>query len=228
MIHSYNKLYLNDACDNLGFMYDYAVNALQYTVSDYTDLFLKSKISTRVEKGDFYLVSGCSGIELTHYVLEDLNLDREILRDYISSNTTKEYWFGSNVAYYQWLTSLSFAKIFEIASADTILSMFDIYHEMDVTQFFEAMNDKYLEKHPDSKLSLVLQKKGVTVKELSEKADVSLDVLNDLVKRHNIFKKDHLLSLGKIAKAIDCNVNSLQEKIPCDVIDWNKELLVDF
>ena len=35
--------------------------------------------------GDF-MVSGCSGIELAHYVLEDQNLDREILRDFISSN----------------------------------------------------------------------------------------------------------------------------------------------
>ena len=40
--------------------------------------------------GDF-MVSGCSGIELAHYVLEDQNLDREILRDFISSNTIKEY-----------------------------------------------------------------------------------------------------------------------------------------
>ena len=39
--------------------------------------------------GDF-MVSGCSGIELAHYVLEDQNLDREILRDFISSNTIKE------------------------------------------------------------------------------------------------------------------------------------------
>ena len=40
--------------------------------------------------GDF-MVAGCSGIELAHYVLEDQNLDREILRDFISSNTIKEY-----------------------------------------------------------------------------------------------------------------------------------------
>lgn len=40
--------------------------------------------------GDF-MVSGCSGIELAYYVLEDQNLDREILRDFISSNTIKEY-----------------------------------------------------------------------------------------------------------------------------------------
>ena len=40
--------------------------------------------------GDF-MVSGCSGIELAYYVLEDQNLDREILRDFISSNTKKEY-----------------------------------------------------------------------------------------------------------------------------------------
>lgn len=40
--------------------------------------------------GDF-MVSRCSGIELAHYVLEDQNLDREILRDFISSNTIKEY-----------------------------------------------------------------------------------------------------------------------------------------
>lgn len=186
MLHAYKKIYLNDACDNLGFMYDYAVNALQYTVSNFIELFLKSKIATRVEKGDFYMISGCSGIELAHFVLEDLHLDREILRDYISSNTTKEYWFGSNVALYQWLTSLTFTEIFYVADTDSIQSMFDVYHEMDVTQFFEAMNDKYLKKHPESKLSLALKQKGISVKELSEATKISQDILSDLVNRYKI------------------------------------------
>ena len=41
--------------------------------------------------GDF-MVSGCSGIELAHYVLEDQNLDREILRDFISYNKRILVW----------------------------------------------------------------------------------------------------------------------------------------
>ena len=33
--------------------------------------------------GDYFMESGCSGIELAHYALGDQHLDGEILRDYI-------------------------------------------------------------------------------------------------------------------------------------------------
>lgn len=76
------------------------------------------------------------------------------------------------------------------------------------------MNDKYLEKHPESKQSLALVQKEISVKTVSEATNVSPNILNDLVNRYKIFKNDLVSCLGKIAKSLDCDIPPLQEKIP--------------
>ena len=90
------------------------------------------------------------------------------------------------------------------------------------------MNDKYLEKHPESKQSLALVQKEISVKTVSEATNVSPNILNDLVNRYKIFINDHVSCLGMIAKALDCDIPPLQEKNPIDEIDCNNELLEEF
>ena len=90
------------------------------------------------------------------------------------------------------------------------------------------MNDKCLEKHPESKQSLALVQKEISVKTVSEATNVSPNILNDLVNRYKIFINDHVSCLGMIAKALDCDIPPLQEKNPSDEIDCNNELLEDF
>lgn len=90
------------------------------------------------------------------------------------------------------------------------------------------MNDKYLEKHPESKQSLALVQKEISVKTVSEATNVSPNILNDLVNRYKIFKNDLVSCLGKIAKSLDCDIPPLQEKNPSDEIDCNNELFEEF
>ena len=47
---------------------------------------------------------------------------------------------------------------------------------------------------------------------MSEATNVSKNILNDLVNRYKIFKNDHVSCLGKIEKALDCDIPSIQEK----------------
>lgn len=49
---------------------------------------------------------------------------------------------------------------------------------------------------------------------MSEATNVSPNILNDLVNRYKIFINDHVSCLGMIAKALDCDIPPLQEKIP--------------
>lgn len=90
------------------------------------------------------------------------------------------------------------------------------------------MNEKCLEKHPESKQSLALVQKEISVKTVSEATNVSPNILNDLVNRYKIFKNDLVSCLGKIAKSLDCDIPPLQEKNPIDEIDCNNELFEEF
>ena len=53
---------------------------------------------------------------------------------------SREFWAGWALAQYQWRTGLAFAEIEAFAPLHTILLMYSPYHEMDVTQFFEALD----------------------------------------------------------------------------------------
>ena len=52
-----------------------------------------------------------------------------------------EYWAGWALAYYQWYTCRTFTKIHKAVSLKRIVSMYDIYHEMDITHFIDTINE---------------------------------------------------------------------------------------
>lgn len=70
--------------------------------------------------------------------------------------------------------------------------------------------------------------KEISVKTVSEATNVSPNILNDLVNRYKISINDHVSCLGKIAKALDCDIPFLQEKNPIDEINCNNELFEEF
>ena len=53
------------------------------------------------------------------------------------------YWAGWALAEYQWSTGKRFKDIFSRISLSEIISMYSVYHEMDIEHFIEDMNIKY-------------------------------------------------------------------------------------
>ena len=51
MIHAYDEMYLRDAQSVFATSFDYAVNTLGYGLSEYYDMFIKSDLLPRFEKG---------------------------------------------------------------------------------------------------------------------------------------------------------------------------------
>jgi hypothetical protein len=56
-------------------------------------------------------------------------------------NRSAEYWTGWALAYYQWRSGLSFKNINEKVSIQDIFCMFHPYHEMDILQFCDKMDE---------------------------------------------------------------------------------------
>ncbi|MBR1649814.1 MAG: hypothetical protein IJ691_01480 [Lachnospiraceae bacterium] len=142
MAHAYSKLYLNDARRTLARSFGAAVYTFGYSLQDYFELFLKSSFSEKFGRGDPFVVSGKSGIELALETIESQTgqnmLDTEPV---FSFDRSPEYWAGWALAYYQWLSGLSFMALNEAVSIVTILEMYPKYHEMDISKFCDRLDE---------------------------------------------------------------------------------------
>ena len=151
MIHAYDKSYLSNAQKNLACMLDYLVNELDNSIEDAWKWFLSSKSAIQFEQGDCSVIAGKSGIELAYAVLEDAGKERSDMIKMLPYNRSREYWTGWAIAYYQWETGLPFAEIEEAIPIQEIYMLYEPYHEMDIRQLTDRLNELYHEAKPDTR-----------------------------------------------------------------------------
>jgi hypothetical protein len=152
MIHAYDKSYLSAAQKNLARMLDYLVNDLHYPLETAWQWFLISKMAFRFEQGDYSVLVGLSGVELARAVLEQAGEVVPMQKPSYAYDRSPEYWTGWALAYYQWLTSLCFAEIEQAVSITKVRLLYTPYHEMDVRQFADKMNELYRAAKPETNL----------------------------------------------------------------------------
>ena len=70
MIYAYDKMYIDDAMNNLGEAVNYSVNGCGMKPEEFMSLFIASGLADQFGKGVPRFVSGLSGTEL---VLETIN-----------------------------------------------------------------------------------------------------------------------------------------------------------
>ena len=140
MTHAYSELYLGDASLALGSMLESAVYLFGIELDRFWQLFLASHVSDDFGHGLSGTVSGKSGWELAAEILDDANVDFRREKPAGIVGRSREFWAGWALAQYQWRTGLSFAEIEEFAPLNKILLMYSPYHEMDIGQFFEALD----------------------------------------------------------------------------------------
>ena len=73
MICAYDKVYLEKARNVLARMLDFAVYDLKYNLTQFFEMFIKSGVAKRFEKGDFTILAGKSGVEVAYEVLDKMN-----------------------------------------------------------------------------------------------------------------------------------------------------------
>lgn len=143
MIHDYDKVYLEKARIALGRMLDFAVYDLKYDIADFFELFIKSGVAARFETGDFTVLVGMSGVELAYEVLEQSDIKIERVKPTYTVNRSEEFWTGWALAYYQWQTAKNFSDILQYVPIKDIMALYSPYHEMDIRQFVDKMNELY-------------------------------------------------------------------------------------
>lgn len=213
MIHAYDKSYLSAAQKNLARMLDYLVNELNHPLEVAWKWFLTSELSSRFEQGDCSVLVGLSGVELARAVLEQAGETVSMQQPSYTYNRSPEYWIGWAIAYYQWNTSLRFSEIEQSVPITEVRLLYTPYHEMDVRQFTDRMNELYRAAKPETNLKALRTLAGLSQSELATQADVSVRTIQQYEQRQKDINKAQAVTLLRLARTLNCKVEDLMEKV---------------
>lgn len=220
MIHAYDASYLVHAEKVLGWMLDTAVNLFAVEAPKFWRLFLSGGYAERFGCGESRLLSGMTGYELAVEVLAGAkvrfrrNPPREV------NGLSPEYWAGWALARYQWYTALSFAEIDEIVPIASVIAMYNPFHEMDIRQFFDAMNRIVLSARPDTNLKRLSVAAGFSQDDLARLSGVPVRMIQHYEQRVKNINRAAYETVAQLAQALRCRPESLAERVlPGD--DWD-------
>lgn len=212
MIRAYDKVYLDKARIALGRMLDFAVYDLQYDIAEFFDLFISSGIAERFENGDFTLLAGKSGVEIAYAVLEQSGIVYERIKPNYTVDRSEEFWTGWALAYYQWESAMSFAEITRYIPIKDIMALYSPYHEMDIRQFVDKMNELYNAAKPETNLKILRQRAGLSQSELAELSGIPVRTIQQYEQRQKSINKAQTEYVLMLAQVLCCEVEELIEK----------------
>lgn len=211
MIRAYDKVYLDKARVALGRMIDFAVYDLKYDIAEFFDLFISSGIAKRFENGDFTLLAGKSGVEIAYAVLEQSGIANERIKPNYTVDRSEEFWTGWALAYYQWESAMSFAEIIRYISIKDIMALYSPYHEMDIRQFVDKMNELYKAAKPETNLKLLRQRAGLSQSELADLSGIPIRTIQQYEQRQKNINKAQAEYVVMLAQVLCCEVEELME-----------------
>ncbi len=153
MARAYKKTYLNGAMRNLAVMLDCGVRKYGYSIEEFYQKFLASKVSRQFAAGNPRYLVGMSGAELADSVVEASG--GTVLNENDGTYTVgPEYWAGWALAYYQWLTRRSFTYMQKKGlGVSEVVAMYYPLHEADLSKFADEA-DEIIEKNRTSSRQL--------------------------------------------------------------------------
>ena len=85
---------------------------------------------------------------------------------------------------------------------------------MDVRQFADKMNELYRAAKPETNLKAMRTLAGLSQSELAGQADVPVRTIQQYEQRQKDINKAQAETLLRLARALNCNVEDLMEKVP--------------
>lgn len=211
MIRAYDKEYLDDAMQNLGEAFDYAVNACGIEIDEFMQMFIVSGFSEQFEKGTPKIISGTSGTELVIEIISKTGLKQEFPEPQIEYDYSPEYWCGWILAYYQWYSGRTFKNIMEYITMKEVCKLYPTLHEAAEEKFVDTVNAIIKRKISSTRLQMQRKKCGYSQRELSEKSGVNIRTLQQYEMRAKDINKAAVSTLLGLAKALSCKVEDLLE-----------------
>ena len=214
MIHAYDKIYLSVAQKCLAHMLDYMVNGLKYPLEKAWEYFWVSGLSRHFEAGDSSILAGTSGVELARKLLEQAGEPIPTRKATYAYDRSPEYWTGWAIAYYQWDTGLRFSEIEQAVPIAEVRMLYTPYHEMDVRQFADKMNELYRAAKPETNLKSLRTLAEMSQSELARQAKIPVRTIQQYEQRQKDINKAQGEALLRLARVLHCSIDDLMEKVP--------------
>ena len=211
-IHAYDELYTASAQNVLGHAVDYAVNTLDIDADAFGSAFSVSEVSKQFAAGNPTYVVGMNGCELAREVLDEVRLPHLDHPDEMFMDKSPEYWAGWALAYYQWESGYSFSDILNTMSLKQIIQMYPVYHEMDITQFVDRLQEEMRQANSMPRLQARRMSCGYSQAKLAAVADVPLRQIQLFEQRQRDINKTSAVTLYKLSKALHCKIDDLFER----------------
>ena len=209
MIRAYDEMYLRNARSLLADSIDYATYTEGYDPSEYYNMFIKCDIARKYEKGDPFTISGMSGTELALRVIEKYTGEYNPKERILYSGRSREYWAGWAIAYYQWYSACSLIMLEELIPFDTILLMYDKYHEMDIMHFVDKIEEIRAGKRLNSYLKMYRERMGLSQSELAHITGIPIKTLQHYEQGTKSLAKANASYVLALAKTIGCRPEEL-------------------
>ncbi len=214
MIRAYDETYLDDAMNNLGDMFEYAVNDCGYEADVFYDHFIISGIAAAFEKGNPKFVAGMSGPELASEVIYRVFRFRPDAPVSENADKSPEYWAGWILAYYQWYSARSFKFTRDNGlNMARVLTLYPTLHEADQTKFVDVANQIINKSRAlgSGGLRKIRKANGMTQKALADKSGAALRMIQLYEQGKKDINKAQALTLARVARALGCDVVDLLE-----------------
>ena len=210
-IRAYDKSYVPYAQSILGHAVDFAVMSLRIDPDVFGSAFSVSSVSEQFGNGNPRYVAGINGCELARQVLNEIHVAYTDTEDVMYLDKSPEYWTGWALAYYQWFSSLSFMSILSATPLSRIIEMYPTYHEMDIHQFTDHMDELLKQAYPSTKLKVIRQTCGLSQSELAADSNVALRQIQLFEQRQRDINNAAAITLLKLSKSLHCRMEDLME-----------------
>ena len=165
----------------------------------------------RSERGNPAIVSGISGIELAQEIIMYAYMNYKFPEKIFSEERSEVYWTGWALAEYQWDTCRRFKDIFSRIPLSEIVTMYSVYHEMDIGHFIEDMNKKYMSVTQEIHLKTIRENRGISQVELAALSGVKLRSIQMYEQKVNDIDKAQVRTLYKLSRVLGCSIEDLLE-----------------
>ena len=210
-IHAYDEEYLRLAMRILGDAIDYVVYSCEMDADQFFGMFLVSGIAEQFGNGNPTYVAGMTGCELVKKVILKSGMEVPDIPDVMYVDKSPEYWAGWAIAYYQWYTGRTFARIHQAVSMQEILHMYPTIHEADLMKFVEIMNEKLQQYYVETNLKRIRMLSGFTQNELAERSGVPLQQIRLFEERQKDINMTQAIDLFKLGRVLGCRSEELLE-----------------
>ena len=211
-IRAYDEDYIAGAQRILGDAVDFAVMTLGLDPDVFGTAFAVSGVSKQFGSGNPRYVAGMNGCELAREVLVQTGIPFQDAEDAMFIDKGPEYWAGWALAFYQWYSGYSFMEILDAVPMTRLIAMYPVYHEMDILQFVDRMQEEMKKAYPQTRLRRRREIGRMSQSELAAASGVPLRQIQLFEQRQRDINKTAAETLLRLSRVLCCSMEDLMER----------------